>query len=154
MTTWNYRVIRKTCPTSGDSTYQIHEVYYRPDGGIDCWTQEPVEPLGVSEAQLRNDVHAFLSAFRLPVLEQRYLLGQLCLVEERLSVDRREALQSDYRSRANRASGYLSQILGNHLLLKQAPQLRDAYERVDQALVELCDAAAQPAAGQDCAAAG
>lgn len=141
MTTWNYRVIRKRCPNTEESTYQIHEVYYRDDGSIDCWTQEPVEPLGVSEAQLRNDVHAFLSAFRLPVLEQRYLLGQLCLVEERLAGARRDALQRDYRSRASRASGYLSQVLGNHLLLKQTPQLRDAYERVDQALSALCDAA-------------
>jgi hypothetical protein len=146
MTTWNYRVIRKTCPSSGDSTYQIHEVYYRDDGGIDCWTQEPVEPLGVSEAQLRKDVHAFLSAFRLPVLEQRYLLGQQCLVEERLVSVRRDALEDEYRSRANRASGYLSQVLGNHLLLKQMPQLRDAYERVDSALSDLCEAAAQPSA--------
>jgi hypothetical protein len=144
MTTWNYRVIRKTCDSTGETTYQIHEVYYREDGSIDCWTQEPVEPLGVSEAQLRNDVHAFLSAFRLPVLEQRYLLGQLCLVEERLATGRRDALQRDYRSRASRASGYLSQVLGNHLLLKQTPQLRDAYERVDQALTALCDAAEQP----------
>jgi hypothetical protein len=143
MTTWNYRVIRKTCQITGDPTYQIHEVYYRDDGTIDCWTQEPVEPLGVSEAQLRNDVHAFLAAFRLPVLEQRYLLGQLCLVEERLVGGRRDALEKDYRSRASRASGYLFQVLGNHLLLKQAPELRDAYERVDQALVELCDVAAR-----------
>src|SRR5690554_6258417 len=115
MTTWNYRVIRKSCLTTGEATYQIHEVYYREDGSIDCWTQEPVEPLGVSEAQLRNDIHAFLSAFRLPVLEQRYLLGQLCLVEERLAAGRRDELRKDYRSRASRASGYLAQILGNHL---------------------------------------
>jgi hypothetical protein len=48
-------------------------------------------------------------------------------------------LQQDYKGRANRASGYLYQMLGNHLLLKQDPELRSAYDRVDRALTELCD---------------
>ena len=86
MTTWNYRVIRKNCPNGGQPTYQIHEVYYRENGSIDCWTQAPVEPLGTSEPQLRNDVHAFLGAFRMPVLEEKIVRGQSLLVEERLEV--------------------------------------------------------------------
>ena len=141
MATWNYRVIRKTCAQTGQIIFQIHEVYYAEDGSIDCWTQQPVEPLGTSEAQLRNDVHGFLAAFRLPVLEEKNTLGQVRLVEEALPHPRREDLQQDYSGRASRASGYLFQMLGNHLLLKQEPDLREAYERVDQALVELCELA-------------
>src|SRR5690242_2918415 len=123
MATWNYRVIRKTCPNTGLTTYQIHEVYYAEDGTIDCWTQQPVEPLGVGEAQLRNDVYGFLSAFRLPVLEEKIVMGQMRLVEENRSGNLHD-LQLDYKGRASRASGYLFQMLGNHLLLKQDPNLR------------------------------
>src|SRR3954469_25956318 len=116
MANWNYRVIRKVCAPTGVVTYQVHEVYYTEDGGIDCWTQQPVEPLGTSEAQLRNDVHAFLAAFRKPTLEEKLVLGQLQLVEEKLERGQESDLLRDYKSRASRAGGYLFQMLGNHLL--------------------------------------
>jgi len=140
MTTWNYRVIRTVGPVSGphpgDVTLQIHEVYYREDGAIDCWTQQPVEPLGTSESQLRNDIHAFLAAFRLPVLEERQVRGKSVLVEEKTSHTTTD-IQRDYLGRVDRASGYLFQVLGNHPLLKQNPPLRQAYENLEQALLEL-----------------
>jgi hypothetical protein len=141
MTTWNYRVIRKIAPISEETTYQIHEVYYREDGTIDCWTQLPVEPLGVSEAQLRNDIHAFLAAFRHPLLEERQVRGKTVLIEEKpvLGTD----LQQDYVGRVNRAAGYLLQILGNHLLLKQNPALRGAYDNLERAMAELLETARQ-----------
>jgi len=135
MTTWNYRVIRKTAPISGETTYQIHEVYYREDGTIDCWTQLPVEPLGVSESQLRNDIHAFLAAFRLPLLEEKQVRGKTILIEER--APQGTDLQQDYVGRVNRAAGYLFQILGNHLLLKQDPALRGAYDDLERAVAAL-----------------
>jgi hypothetical protein len=140
MITWNYRVIAKKCAKSGLVTYQIHEVYYTEEGGIDCWTQQPVEPLGTSEAHLRNDLHAFLAAFRSPVLEEKMVLGQLQLVEEKQAGKVGEDLLLDYKGRVNRARGYIFQMLGNHLLLKQDPVLRAAYDRFDQALTELSDA--------------
>lgn len=127
-------------------TYQVHEVYYTEDGGIDCWTQQPVEPLGTSEAQLRNDVHAFLAAFRKPVLEEKLVLGQLQLVEEKIERAEDDDLRRDYKSRASRASGYLFQMLGNHLLLKQNTELCAAYDKIDRALTQLCDALALPGA--------
>ena len=144
MANWNYRVIRKTCPKTSMVTYQVHEVYYAEDGDIDCWTQQPVEPLGTSEAQLRNDVHAFLAAFRKPVLEEKFVLGQLQLVEEKFERSADYEMRRDYQSRASRASGYLFQMLGNHLLLKQNAELCAAYDAVDSALTQLCDALAQP----------
>lgn len=140
MVTWNYRVIAKKCAKSGLVTYQIHEVYYTEDGGIDCWTQQPVEPLGTSEAHLRNDLHAFLAAFRNPVLEEKMVLGQLQLVEEKKAGKPDEDLRLDYKGRVNRASGYIFQMLGNHLLLKQDASLRASYDRFDKALTELNDA--------------
>jgi hypothetical protein len=137
MANWNYRVLRKRCTKTGMETLQIHEVYYAEDGSVDCWTQQPVEPLGTSEPQLRNDVHAFLAAFRKPVLEEKMVLGQLQLVEEKNAQAALDDLRRDYLSRINRASGYLFQMLGNHLLLKQNPSLAVAYDQVDRALAEL-----------------
>ena len=145
MANWNYRIIRKACPRTGTVTYQVHEVYYAEDGRIDCWTQQPVEPLGTSEAQLRNDVHAFLAAFRQPLLEEKFVLGQLQLVEEKTQRELAGDLEREYRNRVSRASGYLFQMLGNHLLLKQSPALRAAYANVDQALLQLCEAIEAPA---------
>lgn len=148
MANWNYRVIRKACPRTGTVTYQVHEVYYAEDGRIDCWTQQPVEPLGTTEAQLRNDVHAFLAAFRQPVLEEKFVLGQLQLVAEKFEREHNDDLTRDYKSRASRASGYLFQMLGNHLLLKQNAELCEAYDKVDRALAQLWDALETPAARQ------
>jgi hypothetical protein len=126
----------------------MHEVYYTEDGAIDCWTQQPVEPLGTSEAQLRNDVYAFLAAFRKPVLEEKMVLGQLQLIEEKLPGVQQDALRSEYKNRATRATGYLFQMLGSHLLLKQDVSMSEAYDRVDRALTELCDAAVIPSASR------
>lgn len=145
MTCWNYRVIKKT-QYNGDGNknpeviYQIHEIYYLEDGTIDCWSDNPVEPLGVSEKGLRNDIQSFLSAFRKPMLEVHYVNGKAALVEEK-DYSHNPKLQDDYAEKASRASGYLNHILGSHLLLKQEPELRQAYEKVDQALSDLYNVA-------------
>ena len=138
MTTWNYRVLKKTDSYSQETTYQIHEVYYHPDGSIDCWNHTPVEPLGVSEPGLRNDIQSFLAAFRQPILQEQFIFGKCKLIAER-SIPPGKDLQADYVSKTSRAAGYINQILGNHLLLKQEPLLRQAYDKVDQALAELHD---------------
>ena len=144
MANWNYRVIRKVSAPTGIVTYQVHEVYYTEGGGIDCWTQQPVEPLGTTESELRNDVHAFLAAFRKPVLEEKLVLGQLQLVEEKIPHVQQDELRHEYKNRAARATGYLFQMLGNHLLLKQDVAMSEAYDRVDRALTDLSDAAVAP----------
>lgn len=136
MTTWNYRVIKKVYPDTDEITYQVHEIYYHENGSIDCWNDTPVEPLGVSESNLRNDIRSFLGAFRLPVMEEKFINGKATLVDEKTS-NHNQDLRSDYVSKTSRASGYIYQILGNHLLLKQEPALRKAYDRVDQALADL-----------------
>jgi hypothetical protein len=138
MTTWNYRVIKKTSPVNYEVTYQIHEVYYKKNGHIDCWNDTPVEPMGINEPGLRNDIQSFLGAFRLPVLQQRYINGKARLVAEYSGRPDRDLI-SDYVGKTSRAAGYINQILGSHLLLKQEPKVRKAYDKVDQALNELFD---------------
>jgi hypothetical protein len=136
MTTWNYRVIKRSCPDTSEVTYQVHEIFYGDDGAIESWNDTPVEPMGLTESSLRNDINSFLSAFRKPVLVQKYAFGKAILVEEAKAI-RHQDLELDYASKASRASNYLFQVLGSHLLLKQEPALREAYERVDQALADL-----------------
>jgi hypothetical protein len=74
------------------------------------------------------------------------VLGQLQLVEEKLPGARQDELRHEYKNRATRATGYLFQLLGSHLLLKQDSSMSEAYDRVDRALTELCDAAVVPPA--------
>jgi hypothetical protein len=56
MSHWNYRIIRKYHEESDSSTYQIHEVHYDDENMIEGWIQSPLGPMGVSLAELRNDI--------------------------------------------------------------------------------------------------
>lgn len=70
---WNYRVI-KTKKSWNDYTedhYQVHEVYYKPDGSIDTWSVEPCAPFGESLAELDSDINMFIRATVLPALEEK-----------------------------------------------------------------------------------
>lgn len=140
MTSWNYRVIKKTCPRTQEVTYQIHEVFYRADGGIDCWNHAPVEPLGTSEAGLRNDIRAFLSAFQRPALEEQFSHGKSLLTALPTTVSS-DDMRRDYADRTSRAADYIDQLLGNPLMLRNEPALRQAFNRVEKALSELLDVA-------------
>ena len=139
MINWNYRIIKKN--NHGQTTFQIHEVFYRPDGQIDSWASEAVEPLGTSEAQLRKDIYSFLAAFQLPALEERFSNGRCTLVEVRNAEQPRADLEQDYQAKTSRATGYIYQVLGNHLLIRNKPEVRQAYHKVDKALSDLYEAA-------------
>ena len=139
MKNWNYRIIKKN--NHGQTTFQIHEVFYRPDGQIDSWASEAVEPLGTSEAQLRKDIYSFLAAFQLPALEERFSNGRCTLVEVRDAGQPRADLEQDYQAKTSRATGYIYQVLGNHLLIRNKPEVRQAYHKVDKALSDLYEAA-------------
>ncbi len=141
MADWNYRVIKRHRPEQGGVTYQVYEVYYLEDGSIDGWAASPVEPLGLSEAQLHSDLVAFLAAFHLPVLEETYRAGRLVLAPESGPCLPRHHLRDDYRERTRRARGYLQQILGNHPLIREHEPLRQAFRQLDQALDQLGEAA-------------
>ncbi len=79
---WNYRVIKKHDSKSENTSYQIHEIYYREDGIIDAWTESPVQPYGDTSQELQEDIRFFLQAFRHPVLELRPVDGKQVLIED------------------------------------------------------------------------
>ena len=38
--TWNYRIMKRDL--DGVTVYEIHEVYYKDNGEVEMWTEEPV----------------------------------------------------------------------------------------------------------------
>ncbi len=80
---WNHRVIRRSnAPTTDPEwNYQVHEVYYRKDGSIEAWTENPVAPLGENPQELRSEVSLFTKALNQPVLEEVRIDGKDILLE-------------------------------------------------------------------------
>lgn len=64
---WDYRVIRKV--QGGIEDYEIHEVYYRPDGTIEAITENPVIPYGETPEELKKDILMQLQGLDKPVLD-------------------------------------------------------------------------------------
>ena len=74
--TWNYRVISRAYPGPGDHEtireYAIHEVYY-DDEKIIGMTEEPSEPYGQDEQELKDSIELMLQAFEKPTLREEDL---------------------------------------------------------------------------------
>lgn len=68
---WNYRIIRRQF--NGRVSYQVHEVYYRPDGTIEGWTENPINPAGETPEELKQDFSRQLLAFESPILDYEQL---------------------------------------------------------------------------------
>jgi hypothetical protein len=68
MSTWNYRVLKKTDPATGETIYTIHEVYYDDAGKPETCTENSVAPMGESLAELKRDMDHYLLALSKPVL--------------------------------------------------------------------------------------
>ena len=64
--TWNHRVMRTE--VDDETTYAIHEVYYKADGSVGAWTG-PVEPFGDTLAELRLELERMLATFDGGVLD-------------------------------------------------------------------------------------
>ncbi len=137
MSHWNYRVVKKRNKESNDVVYRIHEVYYSEAGAIEGWTKDPVQPLGETEFELREDIRYLLEAFRLPVLEEKEQKGQIVLVEESQDLRINQGHYFEFMDRTSVALDYLYQFLGCHPLMKKEKMLQDIYERAEKALVEL-----------------
>lgn len=133
MTYWNYRVIEKRCFESDATSYQIHEVYYADDGSIEHWTEEPVQPLGETVAELREDIRLFLQAFRRPILELR----EGALIPDGADSPINEGHYFEFMDRASVAVDYVYQFLGSHPLIKKEARLLELYERAEEALADL-----------------
>ena len=71
MSYWNYRVLKKHCPTSKEDTYQVYEVYYSDHDEIEYWSAEPDTALGGNLTELRDDLQHQLEALDKPVLVEK-----------------------------------------------------------------------------------
>lgn len=135
--TWNYRVIRKRHTESDTVTYQIHEVYYGEDREIERWTEDPVEPLGETAAELREDIKYFLQAFRLPILEEEETGDGPTLAPDDSDDPTNDGHYFELLDRASVAVDYLNHFIGSHPVLRKDRKLRETYERAEQAMAEL-----------------
>lgn len=122
-------------------SYQIHEVYYKADGRIACWTAEPVTVYSESLAGLREDIRHFLHACRLPVLTGQQFDGRPLLVEDDEAGPLNAGQYFEFMDRAAVATDYVYQFLGSHPLLRTEPGLAALYEKAEAALAELYQAA-------------
>lgn len=65
---WNHRVVRRVYPDA-EVLYEIHEVYYNPDGTVDMMTVDGIDPIGEDLAGLRWTLEHMLRALEKPVLD-------------------------------------------------------------------------------------
>ena len=137
MSHWNYRVIRNRHTETDSVTYQVHEVYYREDGGIEGWTQDPVAPLGETAEELREDIRYFLHAFRCPILEVRETDGGATLFPDDTDEAINEGHYFELMDRASVALDYIYQFLGSHPVMRKDRTLQGLYEKAEEALAEL-----------------
>ena len=137
MSHWNYRVIRKHHTESDSVTYHVHEVYYRDDGKIDVWTQEPVAHMGETVAELREDIRYFLRAFRSPILEEQDTDEGSTLIPDPTDDAINDGHYFELMDRASVALDYIYQFIGSHPLIRKDKTLQGMYEKAEQALAEL-----------------
>jgi hypothetical protein len=62
-TFWNYRVMQK------DGQLAIHEVFYRGDGSVQGYTEDPVFPRAESVEQLVEELKRYAMALERPILQ-------------------------------------------------------------------------------------
>ena len=134
---WNYRVIRKRHAALDSISYEVHEVYYRDDGGVELWTHSPVKPYGDALEELREDIGFFLQAFRRPVLEEQEVDGKKTLIEDDQECLINDGHYFEFMDRASVAADYVYQFLGSHPLIRKEKRLREIYLNAEQALAEL-----------------
>ena len=137
MSHWNYRVIRKHHTETHSVTYHVHEVYYREDGSIESWTQEPVAPLGETAEELREDIRYFLRAFRCPILEEKETDEETTLFSDDTDNEINDGHYFELMDRTSVALDYIYQFLGSHPLVRKDNTLQDMYEKAEAALAEL-----------------
>ena len=142
MGTWSYRVIRKKHET-GDTTFQIHEVFQDGSGKINGWTKNPVEPSGESLAELREDVRHFQSAFRKDVLEETQENGRPILRSAYEDQAINEGHYFELMDRASVALDHCVEFVGNHPVVRKNDRLKSLFAKAEEALAELYQEAAR-----------
>lgn len=136
MAHWNHRVLW-VGDESGDGIYRIHEVYYADDGRIEGWTAGPVEPLGESLSELREEIRYFLTALRRPVLEEVEEEGRCVLrpVEDSSEINQGHFLE--VMDRTSVALDYCYQFVGSHPVTRRNETLRTLYDQAEDVLSRL-----------------
>ena len=71
---WNYRVMKKRI--DGEDVFEIHEVYYHPDGRIHTWSEDPVIPYRETPEELKQDILMQSGALERPVLDYDTLVSE------------------------------------------------------------------------------
>jgi hypothetical protein len=61
--TWNYRLMRR------NGFLSIHEVYYKDDGKVRTWTEDPMEPGGDTVEEVQQDLKWMARALTKPILD-------------------------------------------------------------------------------------
>jgi hypothetical protein len=69
LATWDYRVVRSVCPTSGEESFAIYEVYYDKCGRPESRTADPVAAFGNNLKELKKDMKYMKKALKEPVLD-------------------------------------------------------------------------------------
>lgn len=72
---WNYRIIRRTIGET--ESFEVHEVFYRSDGTVEAWTENPIIPTGETLEELKQDFSRQLLAFESPVLDHDRLMQEI-----------------------------------------------------------------------------
>ena len=73
MTTWEYRVLKRTFPN--EEVYNIYEVYYNKKGKIRNISSMPMYIQGESLEELKYDYELYGRAFRKPILDYNKIVG-------------------------------------------------------------------------------
>jgi len=139
---WNHRVLWVE-DDSGGGIYRIHEVYYAEDGRIEGWTAGPVEPLGESLSELREEIRYFLTALRRPVLEEVEEEGRCVLRPVEDSPEINEGHFFEVMDRASVALDYCYQFVGSHPVTRSNETLRALYDQAEDVLCRLYQEAAK-----------
>lgn len=63
-TNWNYRVFEE------EGQFAVHEVFYKSDGSVAGWTENPVFPRGETRDELATDISRYADALSEPVLRR------------------------------------------------------------------------------------
>ncbi len=145
MAYWNYRIIKRTAEES--ATYGIHEVYYDKKDEAESWTGEPVEPMGESLGELREDIFHFMSAFRYPVLVEAEESGKKRLIAEDESSPVNREHYHEVMDRASVVMAHFDEFVASHPAVKADERLKAAAQSIVDALYAFYSLAAEVALG-------
>lgn len=71
MSTWNYRLMKRTyCTDWDEDEYEIVEAYYNGDGSVRAWTERGAVVGGATPEEARHNYELQAEAFTLPVLNE------------------------------------------------------------------------------------